>query len=68
MLAAMMLGVTMIPAGCLTVEPRRVFLFEGSGYIVTRPPDVVAGITTTTNGIWLSRPSIELLQREKILP
>ena len=65
----MLAGVLMIPAGCLTPKQiSRVNLFERTDYLMTAPGDVVAGYTTHTNGVWFSRPAIERLQREAILP
>ena len=64
-----MVGVIMTLAACSTPNPKsRVNLFADSDYKMTVPGDVVAGMTTRTNGIWLSRPAIERLQRELILP
>ena len=63
-----MVGVIATLAACSTPAPSRVNLFAQSDYIMTVPGDTVAGVTTKTNGIWLSRPAIERLQAERILP
>ena len=69
-LGVMMLGLAVILAGCSTPQPTqsRVNLFDASDYRMTVTGDVVAGYVTKTNGIWLSKPAIERLQRERILP
>ena len=66
----MMLGAVVMLAGCSTTRPEssRVNLFSEQDYRMTEPGDVVAGMTTRTNGVWFSRPAIERLQKERILP
>jgi hypothetical protein len=64
----MLAGVMATLAGCSTPSKSRVNLFADSDYLMTAPGDVVAGYTTHTNGVWFSRPAIERLQRELILP
>jgi hypothetical protein len=54
--------------GCQTPSKSRVNLFADTDYRMTVPGDVVAGKTTTQPGCWFSRPAIERLQAEKILP
>jgi hypothetical protein len=67
--SGIVVGVMLILAACSTPSPKnRVNLFADSDYKMTVPGDVVAGMTTRTNGIWLSRPAIERLQAERILP
>ena len=63
----MLLGVMAILAGCST-PTNRVNLFEDSDYRMTRAGAVVDGMETKLDGVWFSRPAIERLQREKILP
>lgn len=68
-IGAMAAGAAAMLAACSTAEPKsRVYLFDRSQYVMTVSGDVVSGVTTTNNGIWLSRHAVELLQREKILP
>ena len=62
-------GVMATLAACSTPSPKsRVNLFADADYKMTVPGDLVAGMTTKTNGIWLSRPAIERLQSVRILP
>jgi hypothetical protein len=64
----MLAGLITTLAGCSTPKSSRVNLFERTDYLMTAPGDVVAGYTTHTNGVWFSRPAVERLQREQILP
>ena len=65
----LMLGATLMLAGCSTTPPAsRVNLFDGSDYRFTAPGEMVGDMVTRTNGIWLSRPAVERLQKESILP
>lgn len=59
-----------IQAGCSTVKPvqSRVNLFETTDFKRTHAGDVVAGMTTISNGVWFSDFALGLLQKEKILP
>ena len=66
--SVIVVGGMLILAGCSTPSKSRVNLFAQSDFIMTAPGDTVAGFTTKTNGIWLSRPAIERLQAERILP
>lgn len=49
--------------GCATVN-----LFERDDYLLTKEGQTIGDFTTKADGIWLSRPAIERLQRAKVLP
>jgi hypothetical protein len=58
------LGIAAILAGC---SSPRVNLFEGSDYLMTKPPAVVAGVETKSPGIWLSKDAVTRLQNADVL-
>lgn len=60
-LTVMLLGLVLILAGCST-HREKINLFETSDYVMTQPGSVVAGLTTKTPGIWLSKDAVTRLQ------
>jgi len=64
--SAMMIWTVATCLGCST--PRlAVNLFDRQDFILTKPPDVVAGVTTTERGVWLSNEAIGILQNRGAL-
>ena len=62
------LAISLILLGSLGCAAPTVALFERDDYVMTKAGQTVADYTTRADGIWLSRPAVERLQRAKVLP